>query len=91
MPRLDVTDEAQLGKLMVQVWKDPAARMELLRNPEATLKANGVKIDLATQRVIVHEDTPSTVHLIIPVEPDSDYDVGAYEDLLGRVIVAGCR
>jgi hypothetical protein len=95
MARLKVIDAPKLGRLVMEVVKDPRRRAELLRNPEQVLMANGVDIDPNIQRVIVVEDTPATVHIVIPADLDdakAAKDPDGYARILGEgVPEPGCR
>ena len=92
MPRLPVTDEQKLGELVVQCWTDPEVRLQLLKHPEETLAAHGVDIDPTKVRVVVHEDTDTTVHIVLPKRRVDPKDIrNDYIQYLGTVLLGGCR
>ncbi len=82
----------KLGELIVDAWEDPAKRLELLSDPKGKLQACGEDVSLI--QVIVHEDTESTVHLVLPKKPDgydSQTERRPFIAKLGAIVIAGCR
>jgi len=67
----------QLGRLIADVWANASHRYALLTQPVTVLTAAGVDVP-ANHVVVVHEDTESTTHIVIPRRPaqlklDDDY------------------
>lgn len=106
MPRINIpeSDYEKLGRLLVQAWIKPATRLALINDPIGTMK--GVDIDVSKVvdnhvRVVAIEDTLTTKHIIIPVDPrveTGDLDVimkieseEGKINALGEGAVAGCR
>lgn len=59
-----------LDQLILRAWEDPEFKAALLRDPKATLEAAlGVALpeDLT---IFVHEQTPTEVHLVLPLPPE---------------------
>ncbi|NLF77276.1 MAG: NHLP leader peptide family natural product precursor [Chloroflexi bacterium] len=55
------------SSIVEKAQQDPAFRQELLNNPRAALeKFSGVVLPEGIN-YIVHEQTPSTVHLVLPL------------------------
>jgi len=58
----------ELQKLIVKAWEDEAFKQELLNNPKAAIeKALGVSLPEGIE-IYVHEQTPTTVHLVLPMK-----------------------
>jgi Ser-tRNA(Ala) deacylase AlaX len=98
MPRLNLSeaDSMKMGKLIADAWRYPAIRKKLLENPEKAMTESEISIPSVEQiRIVAIEDTPSTVHLVLPVQPDSVTGDLLEEDSflqeLGTKIFAGCR
>ncbi|MGE0451524.1 MAG: NHLP leader peptide family RiPP precursor [Vicinamibacterales bacterium] len=56
------------SKVVETAWKDEAFRRRLLADPKAALKQIDVVIPDHID-VRVHEESPSTLHLVIPRDP----------------------
>ena len=60
-----------LQELITRAWEDKAFKQELLDNPRAAIeKALGVSLPEGIE-IYVHEQTPTTVHLVLPMPPQS--------------------
>lgn len=55
--------------LIFRAWKDVSFKQELLSNPKATLEKEGIKLPLNIE-VRVVEETPTTLYLVIPINPN---------------------
>ena len=55
--------------LIARAWQDAAFKQELLSNPKETLEKEGVKLP-ANIEVRVVEETPTTLYLVIPINPN---------------------
>ena len=71
----------QWEKIVEKAWKDEAFKQRLVGNPAAVLKEQGLEPPRDTQVKVV-ENTPSTVHLILPAKPAAELS----EDDLLRVV-----
>jgi len=56
------------GHIQAKAMRDPAFRRSLLKNPRKALEAAGIKVPSGT-RVKVHQNTGSTVHIVLPSKP----------------------
>lgn len=69
-------------RLIMRAWKDLAFRRELLEAPKATMERElGVKF-AGDAEVVIHQETPKTLHLVLPVRPETrlaDADVEGQE------------
>jgi len=60
-----------LQKLITRAWEDEAFKQELLSNPRAAIEeALGVTLPEGIE-IYVHEQTPTTVHLVLPMPPEN--------------------
>jgi len=55
--------------LIFRAWKDAAFKQELLTNPKTTLEKEGIKLPVNIE-VMVVEETPTTLYLVIPINPN---------------------
>ena len=61
--------QALENELIRRAQQDPAFRAELLRNPAKVLaRASGGPLPPGVQ-VVVHEETPTIIHLVLPPNP----------------------
>jgi len=56
------------GKIVARAWEDEDFKKELLSNPSAVFKANGIDIPEGIEVKVV-EDTATTVHFTLPPKP----------------------
>ena len=60
-----------LQDLIARAWEDEAFKRELLSDPKATIeKALGITFPEGIE-IYVHEQTPTQVHLVLPMKPDN--------------------
>ena len=59
---------AGLEKIIVKAWCDPAFKAELIANPAAALKAEGIDVP-AGMAVTVLENTDKQFHLVSALQP----------------------
>jgi hypothetical protein len=60
-----------LQELITRAWEDKAFKQELLSNPRATIeKTLGVSLPEDIE-IYVHEQTSTTVHLVLPMPPEA--------------------
>ena len=59
---------AGLEKIIVKAWCDPALEAELIANPAAALKAEGIDVP-AGMAVTVLENTDKQFHLVSALQP----------------------
>ena len=83
---------AGLEKIIVKAWCDPALKAELIANPAAALKAEGIDVP-AGMAVTVLENTDKQFHLVLPPKPtgelsDKDLD-GVAGGTRPRIYVPG--
>ena len=98
MPRLNLSpaDSLKMGQLIADAWRFPAKRKALLENPEQAMTDAGITIpDVDQVRIVAIEDTPTTVHLVLPVRPGNvsgtDLTDNTFLEELGTKVFAACR
>ena len=64
MNRRDLEDN-----MITRAWQDAAFKQELLNNPKAVLEKEGIHLPTYIE-VKVIEETPTTLYLVIPVNPN---------------------
>ena len=69
-----------LETIIETAWKDPAFKAKLLADPRSALQQLDLNLP-ADLNIQVHEETPKTVHLVLPQDPSrtelSDEDLDA--------------
>ena len=79
----------ELGKIIAKAWRDPAFKAELIANPAAALKAEGIDVP-AGMAVTVVENTDKLFHLVLPPVPTDELSDEALDGVAGG-IVGSCR
>ncbi len=64
-------NEPKFGKIIAKAWRDPAFKAELIANPAAALKAEGIDVP-AGMTVTVVENTDKQFHLVLPPSRSTD-------------------
>lgn len=71
-----------LGKIIAKAWADAAFKQRFIENPAEVLKAEGISVpDGMTLNVV--ENTPTCMHIILPVSPDIELDAAALDSVAG--------
>jgi hypothetical protein len=66
----------ELSDLIRRAWEDPEFKRRLLSQPRATIEdALGVTLP-AGLNVYVHEQTPTDLHLVLPMPPAASQSEG---------------
>jgi hypothetical protein len=56
------------AKVVTKAWSDPEYKARLMSDPKAVLAEAGVDVTEGVE-IEVHEDTDTTMHLVLPVSP----------------------
>ncbi len=64
-------NEPEFAKIVAKAWRDPAFKAELIANPAAALKAEGIVVP-AGMTVTVLENTDKQFHLVLPPVPSDE-------------------
>ena len=72
----------ELGKIIAKAWRDPAFKAELIANPAAALKAEGIDVP-AGMTVAVVENTDKQFHLVLPPVPSGELSDEALDGVSG--------
>ena len=76
----------EFGKIIVKAWRDPAFKAELIANPAAALKAEGMDVPVG-MTVSVVENTEKHFHLVgrINVGGSRDVSMGDNRLIIGSI------
>ena len=74
--------DTQFGKIIAKAWRDPAFKAELIANPAAALKAEGIDVP-AGMAVTVLENTDKQFHLVLPPVPSDELSEEALDAVAG--------
>ncbi|MCP5505971.1 MAG: NHLP leader peptide family natural product precursor [Chlamydiales bacterium] len=69
------------GTLIRRIWDNPALKEELKRDPHKFLKESGLELS-TSQAIEIHENTPQTLHLILPEKPKRELS----DEILAHII-----
>jgi len=78
---MSVTDTA-FAKIVAKAWRDPVFKAELIANPAAALKAEGIDVP-AGMTVTVVENTDKQFHLVLPPVPTDELSDEALDAVAG--------
>ena len=76
----------ELGKIIAKAWRDPAFKAELIANPAAALKAEGIDVP-AGMAVTVLQNTDKQFHLVLPPVPSDELSDEALDVVSGGYCV----
>ena len=77
-------NEPEFGKIVAKAWRDPAFKAELIANPAAALKAEGIDVP-AGMTVTVVENTDKQFHLVLPPVPTDELSDEALDAVAGGI------
>ena len=77
-------NESEFAKIIAKAWRDPAFKAELIANPAAALKAEGIDVP-AGMAVTVVENTDKLFHLVLPPVPSDELSEDDLEAVAGGV------
>ena len=75
-------NNSEFAKIIAKAWRDPAFKAELIANPAAALKAEGIAVP-AGMAVTVVENTDKQFHLVLPPVPTDELSDEALEAVAG--------
>ena len=75
-------NDTVFGKIIAKAWRDPVFKAELIANPAAALKAEGIDVP-AGMTVTVVENTDKQFHLVLPPKPTGELSDGALDGVAG--------
>ena len=73
---------AQINNILAKCWADASFKQQLLENPAATLKAEGVDIP-AGYTVRVLENTDKVINYVLPPNPNAELSDAELESVAG--------
>ena len=75
-------NDTEFGKIIAKAWRDPAFKADLIANPAAALKAEGIDVP-AGMAVTVLENTDKQFHLVLPPVPTDELSEEALDAVAG--------
>ena len=78
-------NESEFAKIIAKAWRDPAFKAELIANPAAALKAEGIDVP-AGMAVTVLENTDKQFHLVLPPVPTDELSEDDLEAVAGGLL-----
>jgi hypothetical protein len=72
------------AKIIAKAWRDPAFKAELIANPAAALKAEGIDVPDGIAVTVV-ENTDKQFHLVLPPVPTDVLSEGDLEAVAGGI------
>jgi len=61
----------EMQDIIARAWEDEVFKQALLNNPRKTIE-EALEIELpAGVEIFVHEQTPTALHLVLPMKPDA--------------------
>lgn len=67
--------------LIRKIWDNPSLKDQLKADPHSFLKENGLTIH-KTQSIEIHENSPETLHLILPEKPKRELS----DEILSHIV-----
>ena len=80
--------QEQWGPIFTKVMKDETFRQQLLRDPKGTLERETGKTFPPELTIQVHEDTSTTLHIVLPMRPQTS-DVQELSDADLEAVAGG--
>ena len=71
-----------LAKIIAKAWRDPAFKAELIANPAAALKAEGIDVPNGMALTVL-ENTDKQFHLVLPPVPTDELSEDDLEAVAG--------
>ena len=81
-------NEPDFGKIIAKAWREPAFKAELIANPAAALKAEGINVP-AGMTVTVVENTDKQFHLVLPPVASDELSDEALDAVAGGISFDG--
>jgi hypothetical protein len=75
-------ENPEFAKVIAKAWRDPAFKAELIANPAAALKAEGIDMP-AGMAVTVLENTEKHFNLVLPLVPSGELSDEALDGVSG--------
>jgi hypothetical protein len=83
-----MNDRKAYAKIIAKAWSDPKFKEQLLKDPEAVLKKNGIEIPKG-EKIQVHESTSKILHLVIPQKPTGELSMKDLESKAAGICCCG--
>ena len=76
------TQRAHAKRIIAKAWADDAFKARLLADPAAVAAAEGNAVP-AGVKIVVHENKPGELHVVLPAKPSADLSDEALEAVVG--------
>ena len=73
-------DDAE--RIIAKAWADDGFKARLLADPAAVAAAEGIAVP-AGVKIVVHENTPGELHVVLPAKPSAELSDEALEVVVG--------
>ncbi len=57
-------------RIIAKAWADDGFKAQLLANPAAVAAAEGIAVP-AGVKIVIHENKPGELHVVLPAKPDA--------------------
>jgi len=72
----------QVERIIAKAWADEAFKAQLLAAPAAIAAAEGIAIP-AGVKIVVHENKPGELHVVLPAKPSANLSDAELEGVVG--------
>jgi hypothetical protein len=69
-------------RIIAKAWADDGFKARLLADPAAVAAAEGIAVP-AGVKIVVHENKPDELHVVLPEKPSEEITDGALESVVG--------
>ncbi|NCY23339.1 MAG: NHLP leader peptide family natural product precursor [Alphaproteobacteria bacterium] len=73
---------AHAERIIAKAWADDDFKARLLADPAAIAAAEGIEVP-AGVKIVVHENKPGELHVVLPAKPSADISDEALDAVVG--------
>ena len=82
------TLHAHAERIIAKAWADDDFKARLLADPAAIAAAEGIEVP-AGVKIVVHENKPGELHVVLPAKPSADISDEALDAVVGGRYYSG--
>jgi hypothetical protein len=82
------TLHAHAERIIAKAWADDDFKARLLADPAAIAAAEGIAVP-AGVKIVVHENKPGELHVVLPAKPSADISDEALDAVVGGRYYSG--
>ncbi len=82
------TLHAHAERIIAKAWADDDFKARLLADPAAIAAAEGIAVP-AGVKIVVHENKPGELHVVLPAKPSADISDEALDAVVGGRYCSG--